>query len=169
MKSDRAIILAVVVAAIGLGLAATGCTPPPKPTAEIWSASSEGVLLEVSTRTRKVFAGEMLPLTVTVRNSTPQEVGMNATSGALVGVSVLRQTAAGWEVVKKYPDTAVMVASPWRLGPRGSRVFHVNLPVAPDWPTNEALRIEVQVNGWPDLKAGGIVQVVPECDRVGAY
>jgi len=52
-----------------------------------------------------------------------------------------------------------MVASPWALKAGQSRKFVMNLPVEADWPTEEPLKLTVELNGRADVVVGGLIKV----------
>jgi hypothetical protein len=119
-----------------------------------------------------LFTGQTLAMKITAINTTDQPITINADSKAPVIVSLYRQTAAGWELVKRYPESPIMVANTWTLAPKASREFPLNLTVSPDWPTREGIRLEAQINGMAKAKPGLVVQIYPtaeECNRAAIY
>ena len=146
--------------------AVTSCGPKELPPLGIVSqAVKDGLGVELRVPRRSLVRGETVPITVTARNLGKKEMVIPATSGALVYVILWRKTAVGWERVKRYPETAVPVASTWRLAPGAAQPFPLNLPIAPDWPVGEPLRLTAELNGRPEVKPGGIIQVYLTCEE----
>lgn len=145
-----------------LSLAAAGCflrKAEPPPQGIVAEQTEDGLKVELRVPQRDLVRGQTVPVTVIASNLTGKEIVVPASSGALVYVSIWRSTATGWEQVKRYPETAAELASPWRLAGKSSHTFPVNLPVAPDWPTGEPLRITAELNGRPGIAPGGIIEV----------
>jgi len=164
----------VLLMAIGVALALAGCPKPAEPIEQgIAAKVSKGDLaLELRVPRRNVVRGQTVPVTVTASNLGKEEMTVEATSGALVYVRLWRRTALGWEQVKRLPETAAMVIQHWALPPGQSKAFELNLTVSPDWPTGEPLRITTELNGRPEVRAGGVIQVFltqEECDRATTY
>jgi hypothetical protein len=138
----------------------------------VQEVTKDGLTVELRMPRRHLVRGEMLPITVTARNQTKEEMAIDADSGAAVYVTLWRQTSVGWEQVKRYPESVTMVATKGRLGPKASQSFPLNLRVAPDWPTGELLRITAELNGRPEPQAGAYIQVFAtqeECDKAKVY
>lgn len=133
--------------------------PPPVAVAGIDNSQSDGPLTAtLTTAARNVACGDTLGVTVTIRNTDKKlPASVTATSGAPVYVRLYRKTAAGWEVVHRYPENATQIVTTWTLGPLESRSFPLNLKVERDWPTNETLRLEATVNGQPKLTTNGYI------------
>jgi len=153
----------VSISSIFLLFFAIGCAPS-KPTKVVvndllWKARSNGLILKVRINRRYCVRGQTIRLTITAINTSKKDVHIPADTGALVYAKLWRHTATGWELVKRYPQSMVMVASPWILKAGQSRKFVLNLPVESDWPTEEPLRLTVELNGRPDLVAKGLIKV----------
>ncbi len=145
-----------------------------QPTAQgiLQSESKDGLEVELRVPRRDLVRGETVPVTVIVRNQTKNELVIPAQTGALVYISLWRKTDGSWEQFKRYPEMATQVLSPWRLAPKAEQSFSLPLPVAPDWPTGEPLRITAELNGRPEVAPGGIIEVFrtqEECDRAKVY
>jgi len=123
------------------------------------SAAKGGLFLEMSLPERQYALGDTIPVTVVAVNESKEEMVLKATSGALMYLTLWRHTPVGWEQLKRFPETAVMIPSPWKLPPGGSNKFPVNLEVTPDWPKSEQLKLTAELNGRPDLKAEGLIEV----------
>jgi hypothetical protein len=168
MRSLTLTLLAATLAAV------PGCPKPQEFPHGIESqATANGLTLELTVPRREFVRGETLPVTVVAHNRSGKEMTINAGSGALVYVSVFHRTPAGWELVKRYPQTAAPLASPWRLARGGSSApLRLDLPVEPDWPTGEPLKLLAELNGRPEPKVFGIVHVFrtrEECDRARVH
>jgi hypothetical protein len=127
--------------------------------AERNTVRSGPLLATLQLPTRSLVAGQTFPAVVTVRNTGSVPVRITANSGSLVYVRVMRHSPAGFFEVKRYPPVSLAVVRPWELRPGEVRRFEMTLTAEPDWPTNEPLRLEAEVNGQPALAPGIIVQV----------
>ena len=154
-------------------VALTGCPPKQSFQQDIGTqVTKDGLTVELHLPRRLLVRGETVPVTVVARNLTKDEMVIPATTGALVYVTLWRNTEVGWEQVKQYPESAAQVATPWRLAGTSAQSFPLNLRVAPDWPTGEPLRITAELNGRPEVAPGGIIQVFltqEECDRAKVF
>lgn len=121
--------------------------------------TKDGLRVELRVPRRSLVRGETVPVTVVARNLTKNEIVIPAETGALVYVTLWRRTEAGWEQVKRYPETAAQVLSHWRLAPKSSQNFPLNLRVAPDWPTGEPLRMTAELNGRKNVSPSLTVNV----------
>ena len=154
--------IAIALCAVAL-LAATGCPPPQQRLGGPYGhvASSRGLEVELVVPKYTFYRGEKLPLVVVVRNTSADDILIRADSGALVQVTLWRRAAGAWEQVKRYPESALVVAKRWRLPAGETRRFPMNLEVAPEWPTNEPLRLVGEVNGRPDVRPTAMIDVYP--------
>ena len=148
----------IAIASLVVGLvSAVGCQ---KPEGIIWRAQADdGLVVTAGVPQRNYVRGDTIAVNVDVRNVGDSDIAIPADSGALVYATLWRRTTIGFEQVNRYPQTAVMVAAPWKL--RGGKNYKctLNLPVEPDWPTGEPLKLTVELNGRNDVVAGGYVQV----------
>ena len=124
-----------------------------------------GLAVGIELPKREFAVGEQFDVSVVARNDTRRPIAIEATTGALVYLRVLRSTTSGWEEVKRYPGSAVMLMSSWELAPRGTRTFTLHLTVEPDWPTNEPLRLTAELNGKPKVSPGIVVRVMPSSEK----
>ena len=160
----------------GVLLAALGCQQEPLKAAAqpgiAVSGADKGLQVAMQLPQRNLYRGQVVPIKVTATNTTQQELAIPAETGSPVYVTVLRKTGAGWEQVKRLPETPVMVAKPWKLAPGVSHTFILNVTVSPDWPTGEPLRVTAELNGRPQAKATANIQVFAteaECKRFDVY
>jgi len=151
--------LTIVLSLISL-LAATGCPPPPaEPEGIAVQKVAGGLALELRLPRRSFVRGEIIPVTIIARNLTEEDMLIKAESGALVYLTLWRHTSLAWEQLKRFPETAVMVASPWTLKAEGAYEYTMNLEVTPDWPTAEPLKISAHLNGRGELQPAGLIEV----------
>ena len=108
---------------------------------------AEGLSLRLSLPRREFVTGQAIPVTLRVRNVTDEPITIVASTSSPYYIRVWRYTSVGWELLKQYPRAALMVMSPWTLAADGERVFEFSVPVEPDWPTNEPLRLTAMLNG----------------------
>ena len=121
-------------------------------------AVDEGLVLKMSVPQRNYVRGQSVPVTLVVENATEQNMTIQSDSGALVRVSLWRQTVVGWQHVKTFPATAVMIPIKWILPAGKARTFAMNLPVTHDWPTAEHLRLTGHLNGRPCAAPAALIQ-----------
>ena len=160
-----------------LVLAAAGCAPQKPMRGEsgqnfVRTATGDGLEVQMVLSQRYLLRGETLDVTVTAKNVSDKDMTIEARSGALAQVAVSRTTAVGWEQIKLYPESAIMVMKPWTLKAGESRKFPLSIQVAPDWPTGEQLKVEAYLNGKPKVKPSAYVEVFTdkaECDRRRVY
>ena len=155
------------LASVLAALCFAGCAPSASKTAGIvYSSTAAGDGLTVTlTLPRTVFVvGDRVTATITATNTTRRPIDIPADTGALVYVRIFRYMPVGWEEVKRYPQTATMVMSPWKLPPKAQRTFNLNLTVEPDWPAKEPLRMTAELNGRPKVTPVLIVRVLRQGD-----
>ena len=122
------------------------------------SATADGLMVALALPKRTFAIGETTQATVIVRNLTKNPIEIPANSSAPYFLRVYRMTTVGWEVVKQYPQSALMVMSPWTIAPQSEKRYTPNLPVEPDWPTG-SVRVDVELNGRPGIRPGLTVTV----------
>jgi len=125
------------------------------------SIVADGLSVTLEAPRRALRMGETLRLEVTVRNTTRRTIEIAARSGAPVYARLSRHTGLFWEQFKSYPAAATMVMTPWTLDRGRERRFILTLPVEPDWPAGERLRITAEVNGRPAPQPSITVRVIP--------
>lgn len=114
------------------------------------SVEADGLVVSIELPKRSFTVGERSEVVVTATNTTGKAMTIFASSGAPVYLHIWRHTGLSWEKVKRYPRTATMVMTPWRIEGRGERRFVMPLTVEPDWPTGEILKISAELNGRPE-------------------
>lgn len=129
---------------------ATGCATPPAPVAaNANTAVSNGLAVKIELDNTDVAVGDKIMIKLTARNMTGKPMRIKAPTSAPYIISVWRNTDLAWERVRTYPEAAMMVISPWTLDANSTRTFFVRVPVEPDWPTNELLRLSCELNSRP--------------------
>lgn len=126
---------------------------------EVSSDEHAGVRVELRLPKRLYETGEPVDAEIAVTNTTKQPITIVARTGAPVYLNVKRHTDIGWEQVKEYPQAATMVITPWTLEGGQTRRFELSPTIRPDWPTNEPLRVEAEVNGWSKASPAIVVTV----------
>ena len=146
---------------LGLCLAANlvGCAVP-GPEATNTVRAADGLAVSIETAKRAFVAGERLNVLVTAKNHGGAKT-IGAVSGAPAYVRLLQHVGIGWEEVRRYPETEMMVISPWQLEAGQKRQFILPLTVEPDWPVGELLRLTAELNGRPDVAPGVVIEVLP--------
>ena len=120
--------------------------------------TSADLSVAIAVHQQQVVPGEQLHVEVTARNLTKKPITINARSGAPVYVRIWQD--AGRDEVERYPRTEMMVARPWTLAPRAERSFVLSIPVEPNWPTGEILRVTAELNGRGDLTPSVHIEVL---------
>ncbi len=91
--------------------------------------------------------GDEVPVTIEVTNRGAESVCFRRRTSAPYRIQLLRRSETGWTAIKTYPASAAMVLREWTLPAGQSRTFETRLPVEPDWPTYENLRLCVRLTG----------------------
>ncbi len=155
--------LTIVLSLSPLLLAAAGCRPAEvlEPGFTVQAVAEDGLVLTMSVPERHYAVGDVVPVRLVARNEGKKDLVIRADSGALVSVTLSRFTAVGWEVIKRFPATAVMVVKSWKLPAGGSHTFRMDLEVSPDWPTGEWVKLSGALNGRPEVEAEGLIEIHP--------
>jgi len=117
--------------------------------------------IDVELSSHRLVTGETLQVRGTVTNRTDYAVRIDSPTSARFHVQLWRDTENGWTIIRSYPEAALMVLSPWGLAPGATVAYGMVLPVEPDWPTHEALRLTVKVDGYADSSEPVVVTVFP--------
>jgi len=142
--------------------ALVGCQPAaPVTDLNANTVQRSGLAVTLKLDRRSFVAGQTVRVALAARNVTQARIPIDATSGTPVFVRLWRNAGLGWEVVRTYPQSALMIASPWTLPPGAVRTFELRLPVEPDWPTGELLRLTGELNGRPDAQAVLTISIQP--------
>lgn len=157
----KALTVLVMTALLGaIGCATKDTLDGPR----LHSASNRGLTVELELPKYSFYRGEAIDLKVVARNESDGDMVIQAASGALAQVTLHRRAIDIWEQIKTYPDSAMVVSRGWTLKRGESRTFPLNIVVAPDWPTNEALRLVGEINGRPDVKPAAAIDIFPTRD-----
>ena len=126
-----------------------GCAGPSSPVAPRHGgvARADGLELSVALSSASVKVGDKITVTVTARNVSDNPITIHADSSAAIWVRVWRETPMGWDVVRTYPRSVAKVQSSVTIAPGEAKPFAMTLPVEPEWPTNERIRISGELNG----------------------
>ena len=151
-------IAAVAMCVISAFLVA-GCGMSGKPAVENTVAiESDSLVTTFNIPSSTLTAGQTVDAVVTVRNTGWKSITVTPSSGASVYITLWKNTGLGWTQIKTYPRSAEMVMKPWVLKWRSSREFRISVPVEPDWPVGEQIKLAAEVNGLPD-RPSMVVQV----------
>ena len=153
--------LAVSLTFLAACLTCAGCPRKQIDLTEQNFVESDGLAVGIELPKREFLTGEVFETTVYAVNKTREPIAIEATTGAQVYLRIWRKTVVGWDEVKRYPQAAVLVMTPWQVAPRETRRFTMRLTVEPDWPTHEPLRITAELNGRPAISPGMIIRVTP--------
>jgi len=125
------------------------------------SVEIDGLKVTIKVPKRSFVTGERFQVLITADNTTRHPIRIPAASGAPVYVRIWRHTGLSWEEVKRYPEAATTIMTPWTLQPHQQWTRIMNLTVEPDWPTDELLRITAELNGREDASPALTVEVSP--------
>jgi len=120
--------------------------------------------LEVSVTAdpRVAAIGETIRVTVAARNHGYKPIPIESETAAPVIATLWRYDAAkGWIRVKEFPTAARRQHASWVLRSRKAEPFHLDLPVDPDWPVLETLKLSAELNGRPDARPHVFIYVKP--------
>jgi hypothetical protein len=165
MRANTALVTCLCLAALALAGCRSGWSVDGRPDAGV--VESKGLGLRVEVDRPRLAVGERLDVMVAVRNRTSRPMEIVADTGALVYLRLWRFDGLNWVEVRRYPQAATMVVTAWQLPAGGHRAWRLDLPVEPDWPSFEPLRLSAELNGRPDAVAYATVQVggPPEAAR----
>ncbi len=162
MKALLRISLAALLLAGCNGMNDDDAEPMPAPNRDTVSSEQFEVTMTVGDQT--VLAGEDIKVVLSITNKTEQPVEITANTGALTYVRVWRDTAVGWEQLRRYPQVTTMMMQPWTLGPGKTRTNVMRIPVEPNWPVAEPVRITGEWNGAADLRPAVTIHVVSDTE-----
>lgn len=126
-------------------------SPPVDPNIITDTASAGALVLTLQLPRGELTVGETLDMTLIAHNVTRGPIWLTAPRHTHWVLRVWRHTGLAWEEVKRYPPTPMNVQLPWILGGQKTRTFHARIPVEPDWPTAETLRITAELGGEPGV------------------
>ena len=132
--------------------------PPVDPTYNI--ADAGGLEVGIKLPKTSFVVGEKFNVVVTAKNISDAPITIDAASGSPVYVRIHRYTGMAWEEVKRYPQAATMLMRPWTLRAGDQRSWTLLIPVEPDWPTAEGLRITSELNGRPEVSPVVSIEVL---------
>ncbi|MFP4054555.1 MAG: hypothetical protein ACLFV7_11910 [Phycisphaerae bacterium] len=126
------------------------------------AVADDGLSVSITADEVVVSPGDTVNVTVYVTNTSSEPVKYNARNAAPVYVMVQKASdlaEGSWETVKKYPEAAAQVITPMEFRPGQQREFKMSLPVEPDWPTGETVRLAAYPNGRRELVASVRIKV----------
>jgi hypothetical protein len=123
------------------------------------AAESGGISLYMALPRYTYRVGEQVPVTVWATNTTDHPIGVESHGADLIRVGVYRNLSIGWDRVKQYPAMATPVRVPWSLPPHGQRTWTLLLTVEPDWPANEQLMLQAEINNGPPIRASVPIEI----------
>jgi len=121
----------------------------------------KGMTISVSLPKRDWQIGEAIPVEATAVNNTGSAIDVVSPSGAPILVRVMRPSKGSFEQVRLYPSSATSNIINWTLPAHGSRTYKLMVPVEPDWPVAEPLRLSAELNGYPKYSPGVTITVRP--------
>jgi len=139
----------------------TGCRKVELDTPLRSSVQTDGLSVSIEIPKRVLDLGEDLQVIVAAANVTGRPIRIIADTRALVYVKIWRHTGLDWEEVKRYPQAATMVMTPWSIEGGSERRFVMLLTVEPDWPTGEVLAMTGELNGWEQAIPQVKLEVAP--------
>lgn len=101
-------------------------------------------------------------LSVTNMGKTPVPVLADSTAPMIV--TLWRYTPTGWERFREFPQSAVRRSVSWQLHPGQTRDFHMTVPVTPDWPMTDLLKLTAEMNGRPEAQPAVLVRAIPKAE-----
>ena len=117
----------------------------------------------ITTDRRTAAVSESVRVTLTVRNTSREPIPIEAASTAPMFVSVWRYVAAeGWLRVKEYPEAVIARRRAWVLEGREEKTFSMTVPVEPDWPTRQLIKLTAELNGRTDARPYILLEISPK-------
>ena len=126
------------------------------------AVADDGLSVSITADEVVVSPGDEVNVTVYVANTSSEPIEYNARNAAPVYVMVQKASEMSddsWETVKTYPEAAAQVITPMTFRPGQQREFKMTLPVEPDWPAGEIVRLAAYPNGRRELVASVRIKV----------
>ncbi|NQU76345.1 MAG: hypothetical protein HQ546_08555 [Planctomycetes bacterium] len=167
MKVKTHTILLIIVAA---GLVPPGCgwrnwfsRSPSQTQLSTGKAIGGDLSTTVMVDRRIARIGDKLDISLMAENTSSDPIPVEADTTAPMLVTVWRYNMAnGWQRAKVYPEVSITQRSAWVLQRHEKRKFFMTVPVEPDWPTLELLRITAELNGRPDVRPFVLIEISPQ-------
>lgn len=142
-------------------LFAAGCAQsgPPGDGPSVVHAGSLAAHMRVPAET--VRHGQVIGVSITTWNLGKNPVTMPRTVSDVYRVEVARHDGMGWVTFRTYPATEAILLRRLTLEPDSRREDSVSVPVEPDWPAGEVVRLQAVMNGRADLRMSDFVSVKP--------
>ncbi|MBI5722879.1 MAG: hypothetical protein HZA50_02895 [Planctomycetes bacterium] len=126
------------------------------------SVQQSGLLLTLTVPETRLISGNTVVPELTVKNTTDKKITIPAVGSSPVFARIYRKTINFWDEVKHYPQTGTVVMNNWELGPGQEKKFSLTLPVEPDWPTSEPLKLTMELNGLPKAAPAVDIWITPD-------
>ncbi len=124
--------------------------------------ASGPLLASIATDRRSAEVGQSVRVTLIVRNTSGDPIPVEAASTAPMFVSVWRYVAAeGWLRIKEYPEAVIARRQAWVLEGREEKSFSMTVPVEPDWPTRQLIKLTAELNGRTDARPYVLMEIRP--------
>ena len=147
-------------------LAAGGCvnqTGPRREQVQFSVVRRDKLEVSVTADPRIATVGETIRVTVAARNRGRKPIRIESATAAPVIATLWRYDAAkGWIRVKEFPTAPQRQRSSWVLPHGEAEPLRIELPVEPDWPVLETLKLSAEVNGRPDARPHVFIYVKPQ-------
>ena len=151
-----------------LGLAGTsllvlGCAPKGAPSVVTDQVASDSLLATMTADKRIARVGEGINVALVARNTSLRSMSIEAATTAPMIVTVWRyDMAKGWTRVKEYPKVAIYRRQTWVLHGGKERAFSMAVPVEPDWPTQQMVKLMAELNGRTDARPYVLIEIRPK-------
>ncbi len=115
-----------------------------------YAVADDGLAIFATADLAVVKPGDTIGVDVTIENTSDQTIRWTARNTAPVYVRVQEQSELEmglWQDMKVHPEMAGMAITPHELAPGEKKTWTMNIPVEPDWPRGELVRLAVHPNG----------------------
>lgn len=148
------------MAAAIAGLLAGGCAPPPVQDILIGEAVSGDLEAVVTVDRRTAHLGQTIGVTLTVRNTSRDPIPVESRTAAPMIVTVWNyDSEKRWRRVKEYPQVSIFQRTLWVLSGKEERTFAMKVPVEPDWPARQLVKLTAELNGRTDARPYVLVEI----------
>ena len=128
--------------------------PPPAPSvpyiASLTARDGLELRLELPGKKTSFVPGETFEVKITAINRSGRPLHISGREGSPWFIYIWWLTNVGWEGLRTYPESSLVVSNQWKLKIGQVREFLVKITVDPGWPTFVPLAIVTRLNGRKD-------------------
>ena len=140
--------------ALSLLLLTVGCGQDNADEQPGYAVAKDGLAIHATADLAVVQPGDTITVSVRIENTSDQTIRWTARNTAPVHVRVQEESELEmglWQDMKVYPEMAGMAITPHEFAPGEEKTYTMNVPVEPDWPRGEVVRLAVHPTGRREL------------------